>query len=72
MHLRSSRIGCAILAVGTPLRMGRGNDLVSPAGQPLIQRVALAACRSRVARTAVIVASRADEVATAVSSLPVV
>jgi molybdenum cofactor cytidylyltransferase len=71
MHSRSTRIGCAILAVGTPLRTGRGNDLVSRAGQPLIQRVTLAACRSRVARTAVIVGSRADDVATPVSNLPI-
>ena len=57
MHLRSSRIGCAILAAGTSPRVGRRNDLVRPAGPPLIQRVTLAACRSRVARTVVIVGS---------------
>lgn len=71
MDVRSSRIGCAILAAGTSPHLGRAKPLVSFAGQPLIQRVTLAACRSRVARTAVIVGSRADEVATAVSNLPV-
>ena len=70
MNLRPSRIGCAILAAGPSPRMG-GGPLVSLAGQPLVQRVALAACRSRVARTAVVVGSPADDVATAVSHLPV-
>lgn len=71
MDLRSSRIGCAILAAGTSPHVRRARPMVFFAGQPLIQRVTLAACRSRVARTAVIVGSRADEVATAVSNLPV-
>jgi CTP:molybdopterin cytidylyltransferase MocA len=65
------RIGCAILAAGATLLGERNAQLNVLNGQTLVERVTLASCRSRVARTAVIVSSRADDVATAVSNLPV-
>ncbi|MDB4979609.1 MAG: xdh [Myxococcales bacterium] len=65
------RIGCAILAAETSGGIDRDRQLLSVNGQSLAERVTLAACRSRVTRTAVIVRSRADEVAAAVSNLPV-
>ncbi len=65
------RIGCAILAAETAVGADRDRQLLSVNGQSLAERVTLAACRSRVTRTAVIVRSRADEVAAAVSNLPV-
>jgi molybdenum cofactor cytidylyltransferase len=71
LHRSGARIGCAILSAGVSREAERATQLVCVDGQPLIERVTLAACRSRVARTAVIVCSRGDEVATAVSNLPV-
>jgi molybdenum cofactor cytidylyltransferase len=65
------RIGCAILAASAAPLAERAKQLVPFNGQTLIERVTLAGCRSRVARTSVIVCSRADAAATAVTNLPV-
>jgi len=66
-----ARIGCAILAAGPCPPPDTAKQIGSLYGQPFIERVTIAACRSQVARTAVIVGSRADEIAAAVSNLPV-
>ena len=75
MHLRpvnqAARIGCAILAARVERAADREGPRVSLGERPLVETMTVAACHSRVARTAVIVGSRADDVATAVSRLPI-
>jgi CTP:molybdopterin cytidylyltransferase MocA len=65
-------IGAAVLAAGASRRLGRPKQLVSVAGQPLVQRMAEVALQSGCQPVAVVLGAHAAEVGAAVARLPVV
>ncbi len=65
-------IGAAVLAAGASRRLGRPKQLVSVAGQRLVQRMAEVALQSGCQPVAVVLGAHAAEVGAAVARLPVV
>jgi CTP:molybdopterin cytidylyltransferase MocA len=63
-------VGLALLAAGTSRRLGRPKQLVSWEGEPLLRRVAAAACASRAAAVTVVLGAEADRIRPALEGLP--
>jgi len=77
-HLRDRRgaihrgpVACAILAAGAARRFGGPKQLALVDGQPMLRRIAAAACRSDCARVGVVLGARADTIAPVLDGLDV-
>lgn len=67
----STPIAAIVLAAGGSVRMGQPKQLLPVGGQPMVRRVAEAACRASLAQVVVVVGADVETVRQALTGLPV-